>query len=70
MSMTEEIKNIKHLMIDADANQSMIASHFGWSDGYVSQLLRGGSLGPAAQSNKQMIAEWLEIKINGGNQDD
>lgn len=60
--MSEETKSLKHLMVDADTNQSQIAKQFGWSDGYVSRLIRGGELGPAAKKNKQLVVNWLEFK--------
>jgi hypothetical protein len=62
--MTEDVKNIKHLMIDADKNQNAIAKQFGWTPGYVSRLVRGGELGPAAIKNKQLVIEWLEFSIH------
>ena len=62
--MTEEIKSIKHLMIDADKNQNAIAKQFGWSAAYVSRLIRGGELGPAAAKNKQLVVDWLEFSIH------
>ncbi|WP_433322526.1 XRE family transcriptional regulator [Weissella tructae] len=62
--MTEKTKTIKHLMVDADVNQTGIAKQFGWSGGYVSRLIRGGELGPAAIKNTNLVIVFLEEKIN------
>ncbi|MCS8562437.1 XRE family transcriptional regulator [Weissella cibaria] len=62
--MTSDVKNIKHLMIDANVNQVGIAKQFGWSSGYVSRLVRGAELGPASETNKELVIEWLEFKAS------
>lgn len=62
--MTIDVKNIKHLMIDANVNQVGIAKQFGWSNGYVSRLVRGAELGPASEANKELVIEWLEFKAS------
>jgi len=64
--MTEKTKAIKHLMIDANVNQTGIAKHFSWTPGYVSRLIRGGELGPAGETNMTLVINFLESQVKEG----
>lgn len=60
--MTGFEKRFKKKLIDKEMSQKAVANHFGWSSQYVRQLVKGLTVGPAADENLQKIKDYLEIR--------
>jgi len=60
--MTAIEKRFKKRLIDKEMTQKQVAEHFGWTSQYIGQLLRGATMGPAADTNLAKIKEYMGLK--------
>lgn len=61
--MSIQEKEIKKRLIDLELKQVDVVRHFGWSNQYFRDLIRGKTEGPAAITNLEKVYEFLEMDV-------